>query len=171
MVISKEECQQINWEYFGTRDGAKGISSLGEIVKACVKSDYTVSSKSQDDFLKSYDISFNKNYCIKQNAYNKGLVLVSSVFHQCKKNRDELFSAYTLGKTRGTLKKQISDLEQELRMNVFHSDEIRRRKKQSAAQIENGQAELDSIRKSTSLLQRELRSLKLELSKLPMFRI
>ncbi|WP_372655514.1 DUF2799 domain-containing protein [Halobacteriovorax sp.] len=112
LELTAMQCETYDWKKSGKIDGAGGKSLLHSIKNACLESQYIVSSEEE----KLYMEGFGEMYCRTKVAFSVGLKLKSYDVDKCSPSSKKLLSrAFTLGKKRGTLKKQLRELDQKRR--------------------------------------------------------
>ena len=110
--LTTEQCQSFSWETKGKEDGAKGENKFPSYKNACLESNYLVGPSEKS----LYTDGFKGEFCTSNTAFKLGLDLRDYNLEECSaEKKEELSSAYTLGKKRGTLKSQLKLLAQKLR--------------------------------------------------------
>ncbi|GEM_PF-5648128 len=153
LELTASQCQTYDWKQAGEKDGAGGESLLHSVRNACLESQYIVASEEEELYMEG----FKKTYCQTERAFRRGLDLKSYDLDVCSDpSRKLLSNAYTLGKKRGTLKKQIRELDQKRRdilVRLMNTDLSKKLKEK-----------LNSRKRE---YEREIRELERDLSSLP----
>jgi hypothetical protein len=158
--ITKEECQSRDWAGLGVKHGAKGKNYINEFSTACSEHGVSLSDEDILNYTTAWKDSFNLRFCNERSAYNQGLNLKEYGELENCINKSGLTNAYTQGKRRGVIVDQIRSLKQKVREHEARIMTL-------SENVNKNSKQIDELKKINFELNKEIRMLERELSKIP----
>ena len=158
--ITKEECENRDWAAIGVKEGARGVNNIREYLNSCREVEISLKKSEVESYQSAWRDSFNINFCTKKMAYTRGIELEDfGNLNECTKING-FSKAYSVGKTRGILNKQISNLKQKVR--DAEGDMISKNPKNK-----NELEEIKTLKNQVLVYEKEIRQLERELALVP----